>query len=111
MTILTIEAESILLAALIAIRGEDASKGDEMSTIATYNHPIYNRNSKGSVMQNTDRHNLDDIIEKVRKLRSLTRETGFHTTRSIGMLLANLSPDELVQVSEALHLTPREISR
>jgi predicted RNA polymerase sigma factor len=54
---------------------------------------------------------LEAIIEKVKALRSLSKETGFHTTRSIGQLLGNLSPDDLVQVSEALGLTPRELPR
>ena len=52
---------------------------------------------------------LEEIIRKVRSLRSLTKTTGFYTTRSIGVLLAGLSPDELVEVSEALELTPREM--
>jgi hypothetical protein len=45
---------------------------------------------------------LAPIIEKVRKLQDLTRSTGFHTSRSIGALLANLTPEELVVVSEGL---------
>ena len=54
---------------------------------------------------------LEQIIQKVRALRALTTSTGFMTTRSVGLLLANLSPDELVKVSEALELTPREMQR
>lgn len=77
-----------------------------MST-ATYSQPIYR--SKGTAM--SDRSTLQEIILKVKALRRLTTTTGFHTTRSIGMLLANLSPDELVEVSEALELTPREMPR
>jgi len=65
--------------------------------------PIYDR-SRGTPMKKEN--NMQDIIEKVRRLQELTRTTGFHTTRSVGMLLANLSPDELVEVSKALHLSP-----
>jgi hypothetical protein len=61
-------------------------------------------------MSNSDTNQkLDEIIRKVRSLRSLTQSTGFFTTRSIGALLTNLSPEELVVVAEALELTPREM--
>ncbi len=81
-----------------------------MPAIHSRFQPIYNR-SKGTTMKKEERtNNLQDIIAKVRKLQELTRTTGFHTTRSIGLLLANLSPDELVRVSDALHLSPRELS-
>ena len=63
-------------------------------------------------MPNPDRkQHLEEVIKKVRNLRSLTKSTGFFTTRSIGALLANLSPDELAEVGEALELTPREMPR
>jgi hypothetical protein len=64
--------------------------------------PIFNRNKEATPMK----RDLQTIIDKVRKLKELTHTTGFHTTRSIGMLLADLTPDELVEVSKALHLTP-----
>jgi hypothetical protein len=64
------------------------------------------------IMPNSDKqHKLEEIIRKVQTLRTLTKTTGFFTTRSIGALLANLSPDELVEVAEALELTPREMPR
>ena len=74
-----------------------------MPALSRY-QPIYNRTKEAQTMKKEN--NLHEIIEKVRKLKELTNTTGFHTTRSIGMLLANLSPDELVLVSEALHLNP-----
>ncbi len=64
------------------------------------------------IMPNSDKqHKLEEIIRKVRSLRTLTKSTGFFTTRSIGALLANLTPDELVEVAEALELTPHEMRR
>ena len=63
-------------------------------------------------MPNPERQNkLNEIVRKVQALRNLTKSTGFYTTKSVGVLLANLSPDELVEVGEALELTPRELSR
>ena len=63
-------------------------------------------------MPNQERtQKLEEVIRKVRNLRSLTKSTGFFTTKSIGALLANLSPDELAEVGEALELTPREMPR
>ena len=62
-------------------------------------------------LQAQEPQKLEQIIQKVRALRALTTSTGFMTTRSVGLLLANLSPDELVKVSEALELTPREMPR
>jgi len=43
---------------------------------------------------------LEQIARKVRVLRNFTKDTGFFTTRSVGTLLQNLSPDELVTVAE-----------
>jgi hypothetical protein len=54
---------------------------------------------------------IEEVIKKVRSLRALSKETGFFTNRSVGALLVNLSPDELVQVSDALELTARELPR
>jgi hypothetical protein len=50
---------------------------------------------------------LEQIAHKVSVLRKLTKETGFFTTRSIGSLLAALSPDELVTVAELSDITPQ----
>ena len=79
-----------------------------MATMPALNNrfqPIYNRN-KGTIPMKRD---LKPIIEKVRNLIALTRTTGFHTSRSIGALLADLSPDELAEVSGALELTPKQL--
>jgi hypothetical protein len=54
---------------------------------------------------------LEDVIRKVTLLRKLTKETGFYTTKSVGMLLAHLSPDDLCAMAERLELTPREMPR
>ncbi len=77
-----------------------------MST-AVYGAPI-----RSTVMETSKRkQEVAEIISKVKKLRSLTKETGFFTNRSVGQLLASLSPDELVEVSDALQLTPREMPK
>jgi hypothetical protein len=76
-----------------------------MSTTIAYHQPLYNRHSRneGTNMKQPDRAtNLQVIIEKVRELQQLTARTGFRTTRSVGELLANLTPDELVEVNKAL---------
>jgi hypothetical protein len=55
--------------------------------------------------------NLEEIAAKVRRLRKLTEQSGFYTSRSVADLLRHLTPDELCQVSEMLELNPRELSR
>jgi hypothetical protein len=45
---------------------------------------------------------LAAIAEKVQALQQLTQATGFQTSRSQGKLLAQLSPDELVDVARLL---------
>ena len=78
-----------------------------MATMPAFNtrfQPIYNR-IKETTPMNKD---LTSIIDKVRHLQELTRTTGFHTTRSIGALLADLTPDELVEVNKALTLNPNK---
>lgn len=65
--------------------------------------------SKAFMPNQERKQQLEEVIRKVRNLRSLTKSTGFFTTKSIGALLANLSPDELAEVGEALELTPREL--
>ena len=54
---------------------------------------------------------LAELIEKVKALRSLTKMTGAYTGRRIGGLLGNLSTEDLVLVSNALQLKPREMPR
>jgi hypothetical protein len=75
--------------------------GDDAKHSAVYQQPIYNRFKDSTPMKTRD---LTDTIEKVRKLLELTQRTGFQTGRSICKLLADLSPDELVEVSTALNL-------
>lgn len=69
--------------------------------------------SNSRPLMNTERPNnkVEEVIKKIRSLRALSKETGFFTNRSVGALLSTLSPDELVQVSDALELTPREMPR
>ena len=43
-----------------------------------------------------------EIVDKVRSLRQLTRESGFKTTRSQGELLATLGANDLAAVAAAL---------
>lgn len=63
--------------------------------------PIYDRTTQPKEI--TMNNDLKTIIDKVIKLQQLTKTTGFHTTRSISQLMANLTPEELVLVSEAIH--------
>ena len=49
---------------------------------------------------NRSKQELEQIAHKVKVLRAFTRDTGFFTTRSVGTLLQNLSPDELATVAE-----------
>lgn len=45
------------------------------------------------------RPELQQVVNKVRALRELTRTTGFKTSRSVGELLGRLSADDLSVVS------------
>ena len=51
---------------------------------------------------------LNEIVRRIRALRALRKSTGFSTNRSVGELLAKLSPDELVSVGEAFLLNPND---
>ena len=73
-----------------------------MPALSRY-QPIYTRTKRVPIMK----RDLTEIIEKVRKLQQLTKTTGFQTGRSVCALLTNLTPDELVEVSEALNLPPQ----
>ena len=67
---------------------------------------------RSSVMETSKRkQEVAEVISKVKKLRQLTKETGFFTTKRVGQLLAPLSPDELCEVNDAIQLTPRELPR
>ena len=72
-----------------------------MAALSRYQQPIYDRTKKAIPMNN--KRDLTETIEKVRKLRQLTKTTGFQTGRSVCALLANLTPDELVEVNDALN--------
>jgi hypothetical protein len=54
------------------------------------------------------KRDLAEIIDKVRKLQQLTKATGFQTGRSVCLLLSDLTPDELVEVSTALNLSQQQ---
>jgi hypothetical protein len=71
-----------------------------MPALSRY-QPIFTRTKRVPNMK----RDLTDIIDKVRKLQQLTKTTGFQTGRSVCALLTNLTPDELVEVSEALNIT------
>lgn len=53
---------------------------------------------------------LEQIIRKIKALQKLTHDTGFITTRSVGEILAKLSPDDLAEVGEALAPTEVEFA-
>jgi hypothetical protein len=57
------------------------------------------------------RPDLQAIVKKILSLRALTERTGFFTHRDIGDLLRPLKVDDLVAVSDALNLKPREMPR
>jgi hypothetical protein len=48
------------------------------------------------------RPDLQEIVNKVRAMRELTKTTSFQTSRSVGTLLGRLDPDDLANVSLAL---------
>lgn len=77
-----------------------------MST-ASYLTPIRSRAMEPSKRK----EEVAEVIRKVKQLRQLTKETGFFTNKSVGQLLAPLTPDELVEVADSLQLTPREMPR
>lgn len=48
------------------------------------------------------RPDLQEIVDKVKAMRELTKTTNFQTSRSVGALLGRLGPDDLATVSLAL---------
>jgi len=58
-------------------------------------------------MQTNRKQELEQIAHKVKVLRAFTRETGFYTTRSVGALCQNLTPDELATVAELSTTEPK----
>jgi hypothetical protein len=48
------------------------------------------------------RSDLQELVNKVRAMRELTKATNFQTSRSVGALLGRLNPDDLATVSLAL---------
>ena len=75
-----------------------------MPALSRYQHPIYDRTKRAKPMK----RDLTEVINKVRQLQQLTERTGFKTGRSVCALLSDLTPDELVEVNEALNQTPRQ---
>jgi hypothetical protein len=66
----------------------------------------------GEAMQHTHTQLTPDLAEVVRKihaLRTVTKTTGFFTTKTIIDILGKLSSDDLIAVGEALKLKPREM--
>jgi hypothetical protein len=53
---------------------------------------------------------LAEVVRKIHALRTVTKTTGFFTTKSIIEILEKLSQDDLVAVGEALKLKPRELN-
>ena len=72
-----------------------------MASPATYTQPI-----RYGVPMKHQQINLEEIVAKVRRLRKLTEQSGFYTSRSVAELLRNLTPEQLCQVSEMLDTTP-----
>jgi hypothetical protein len=54
------------------------------------------------------RPELADIVRQIRALRTITKQTGFITNRSIGNMLSRLSVADLVAVGEALQIKPED---
>ena len=52
----------------------------------------------------SNKRDLQPIIQKVRTLHQMTEKTGVSMKRSIARLMADLTPDETVEVVEALNL-------
>jgi hypothetical protein len=53
---------------------------------------------------------LAEVVRKIHALRTVTKTTGFFTTKSIIEILGKLSTDDLTAVGEALQLKPRELN-
>jgi hypothetical protein len=78
--------------------------------LATYTAPLVNGNGvSGMNTEKQLRPDLQAIVKKILSLRALTERTGFFTHRDIGDLLRPLPVDDLVAVSDALNLKPREM--
>ena len=55
------------------------------------------------------KRDLKPTIEKVRKLIDFKNATGMSTSRSISDLVRDFTADELIEVTDALKLTPQEL--
>jgi hypothetical protein len=53
---------------------------------------------------------LAEVVRKIHALRTVTKTTGFFTTKTIIDILGKLSEDDLIAVGEALKLKPRELN-
>ena len=76
------------------------------AALSTRFQPIYNRNKEATPMTKRD---LKPLIEKVRKLLDFKKSTGMSTSRSIADVLRDCTADELVEVYDALKLTPQDL--
>lgn len=79
--------------------------------LATYTTPLRVNGVSMAPQQQQLRADLQAIVKKIQSLRDLTAQTGFFTHRDIGDLLRPLTIDDLVAVSDALKLKPREMPR
>lgn len=77
------------------------------AALSRYNQPIYIRTKRVIPMK----RDLTEIVNKVRNLKQLTQTTGFQTGRSVCVLLSGLTPDELVEVNQALNAEPSQSSQ
>jgi hypothetical protein len=78
---------------------------------ATYVAPTMMTGAQVMINNRLTTAELNEIIHKIHALRRVTKATGFFTSRTIGEMLAKLSPEDLVRVGEALELKPREMPR
>ena len=80
-----------------------------MATMPAINNrfsPIYIRNKRVEPMTKRD---LKPTIEKVRKLLAFKQSSGMSVSRSVADLVRDFTADELVELYDALKLTPQEL--
>lgn len=53
---------------------------------------------------------LVEIVRQIRALRTITKQTGFITNRTVGAMLSKLSTEDLVAVGEALQIKPEDFA-
>jgi hypothetical protein len=77
-----------------------------MPALSRYQQPIYNRFKDSTPMTKRD---LKPTIEKVRKLLAFKQSSGMSVSRSVADLVRDFTADELVELYDALKLTPQEL--